>query len=199
MWHDVKINGWKCNGGINPLIRTYAQLMEIAKQSGDADEAERWFNQYNRWDRHKPHRPTSHDTPAVYLAKHPCRGVIQCYGFDDLKKAVSTMGQWNNYNPEVIIPTLEKLNYLRYYPKLISGKYDNPNNCKEMFKWWFSPDCIQVEYYESEYGSEILSGDWKQWRDYNDDEFAKDMMEAGRVMLADASDFKGGNWRFWWD
>jgi hypothetical protein len=217
-WKPVPPLNWRCNGGINPLIRTFEQFTQVA--GSELHEALRWaligvqsrgvpetaigtpamlFAAYRKLDKpaHQELLPGI-SSPGQYLAKHgnlQCRA--QCADLEDLLQCFRLVGSYNGWEHDKGIAAFRVFHAYRYL------NADNPNNGGDAFTYHFGWEGSHVVYIEPAnhwYGGlQILDESWSRYREVSREEFAHRCRALGRRCNADESDACEDGWRLWWD
>lgn len=218
---------WRCNGGINPLIRTEEELADCCETEAEFKEAIRWMKIHLECH----HKVTSGElmlatpaeickryreslsmsrrpeilpgitTAAQLLAKHGnLHCLAECDSIRDLQRCFALMGNVNEFNTSRVSVAFGRFNRVAYY------SVDNPNTGRDAFTYEIGKECSEVVYitFRCLYLTKVLTPDWRHFVEYTPDDFQSDCRILARATRADESDCVEADehrvkWRLWWD
>jgi hypothetical protein len=218
---------WRCNGSINPLIRSVEQLRAVSGE--EFREAARWCATSLQQDTQDWSRRSSSELEAVvqkfferrveprwqrareilprvrsaaqFLAKHgntDCRA--QCEDLADLLTCFALVGSYNFFDATIGAAAFHRFNRAQFFSE------NNPNTGRDAFTYSFGWEGSHAVYIRLilTFGVKVLSPDWRHWQHYTAEDFKRDCQRLARESSADESglfesDETVQTWRLWWD
>lgn len=211
----VKIENWRCNGTINPLIREYPQLCKIA--GPELPEALRWCSIAMECYYHEGKSLTPEEAAKLtnqqgaalfyswYQHSHRLinRGPEIMPGIQTTAQLLAKHG--NLYCLAECVDCIDLCKaisltrgYNDFDPQAVSlefGRFnlariyptDNPNAGRDAFKYYYGCECSAVIYIEANfrYGLRVMDRAWQHWTELDPQTFGVMVKELGRRCRAD--------------